>query len=545
MVMWMYTSANGYSMNPLQPRFEALVVDGGKIVALGDRSEIMLQYGARVDKILDLGGATVLPGLVDSHLHVSLVGEQAVRLDLSGVTSKAEMLHLIRAKAGTLDKNEWVLGGGFDDNKLAGGLTPTLAELDEAANGRPLLLTRICQHAQLANTKAFQLAGIGPQVADPVDGRFGRDEAGGLNGWVYENAAKPLLQAVPRRTRQEQKRLLRLGMEAALRQGITAVHTDDTRVLRGFVPTWDAYYGLIHEQHVSLRVHQLVDFSYLEERLEALADLPPLPGWLETGAVKLFSDGAFGGRTAWLAKPYSDAPGWFGTPIFAQDELNERVQQVHHHGLPVAIHAIGDAALDATLTALEGASRIPGRDRIVHAELIRPDLLARMGRLGGSLAVDVQPRFTVSDFPWIRERLGPQRTPFVNALAQMKRAGLHLAGGSDAPIEPLSPLFGMHAAVTRRRPYPSLDSGRHDDAGYEVQESLSMAEAIRLFTQDACYADGTEEVKGVLAPGWNADLTILDSDVLASEDTDDLLRAKVLYTIVGGKLAYAEDGLKE
>lgn len=545
--MWMLTSANGYSLNPQLPTFEAMVIDGGKIVALGQQSEIMLQYGTKVDKVVDLAGATVLPGLVDSHLHVSLVGEQALRLDLSSAQSKEEMLYLIRNQAQTLDAHEWLLGGGFDDNKLAGGRTPSLSELDEAAGGRPLLLTRICQHAFLANTRAFALAGITSSTKNPADGRYGRDASGQLNGWVYENAAKPLLQAVPRRSRQEQKRILRLGMEAALRQGITAVHTDDTRVLHGFVPTWDAYYGLIAEEHLYLRVHQLVDYSYLSERVEAMSQMPSLPGWLEAGAVKMFSDGAFGGRTAWLSESYSDAENWFGTPIFAQDELNERVQTVHRHGLPAAIHAIGDAALDAVLTALEGAARIHDRDRIVHAELVRKDLLARMSQLGESLAVDVQPRFTVSDFPWVRDRVGPERAPFVNALRQMKQSGLHLAGGSDAPIEPVSPLLGMHAAVTRRKPFDALGTGKGTGnvSGYEMQEALSMEEALRLFTQDACFANGSEQNKGVLAPGWEADVTILDRDVLASEDPDELLRANVLYTIVGGQMAYVDAGLKE
>lgn len=560
----MLTSARGYSLNPRQPQFEALVIENGRIVDLGSQEDIMLQYRNRVNRVMDVGGAVVLPGLVDSHLHLSLVGEYALRLDLGDVRTKEEMLHRIRTKAASLAPHEWVLGGGWDDNKMLDGEVPNLEQLDEASGGRPLLLTRICQHVYLANSQALIAAGLGLNPTDPADGRFGRDTHGQLTGLVYEHAVRPLLLAVPRRTEQEQRAVLRLAMEAALRQGITAVHTDDTRVLGGFASTWKTFYQLIHEEHVHLRVHELVDYAYLPEYVELLPELPTLPGWLEAGAVKMFSDGSFGGRTAWLSEPYTDAPGWFGTPILAQDELNERVRMAHRQGVSVAIHAIGDRALDAVLTALEGAPKIDTgakgnqigagakRDRIVHAELVRPDLLSRMQQLGASLAVDVQPRFTVSDFPWVAERVGEKRTPFINALRKMKNAGLHLCGGSDAPIEPVSPLLGLHAAVTRRKPGVNGQAGLrksgslgHEDLGYEMQECLSRLEALRLFGQDACFANGTEQEKGVLAPGWFADLTILDCDVLAAEDPDELLRAEVLYTIVGGKIAYSKDGSKD
>lgn len=534
----MLDSANGYSLDAQQPYFDALVLDGERIVAVGSRSELKLQYGSRVDRVIDVGGATVIPGLVDSHLHLAMLGEQALRLDLSGVRSKAEMLSLIRQHTLTLRPDEWLLGSGWDDNRMHGNVTPSLAELDEAGQGRAMLLTRVCQHAYLANTRAFAWAGLGPYASDPDDGKYGRDEAGRLNGWVYENASAPLLHAVPKRTATEWQGAVRLAMDAALRSGLTAVHTDDTRSFGGFTPTWQAYVRLLQEERRYLRVHELVDWAFLDERVQMGQELPQLPAWLEAGAVKLFSDGALGGRTAWLADAYADAPDWFGTPMMAQAELNERIAMAHRHGVPAAIHAIGDAALEATLQALSLADPISGRDRIVHAELVRADLIAQLQAFGDRLAVDVQPRFTVSDFPWVVGRLGATRAAQVCAFRQLSHAGLHLAGGSDAPIEPLSPWLGIHAAVTRRKPEAT-------GSGYEMQESLTVAEAVHLFTQGASFANGMEHEKGLVAPGWLADLTILDRDIMTASDPDELLRANVLYTVVGGHIAYAADGTKE
>ncbi|MCL6626355.1 amidohydrolase [Alicyclobacillus shizuokensis] len=536
--VWMLVGANGYTLNPRQPRFDALIVEDGVITAVGQCQELRLQLGARVDAVLDVEGATVLPGFVDSHLHVSAVGEQAMQLDLTGVQSKCELLQQVRERASALPPGAWLLGAGWDENRFDKACWPSRQELDEAAGGRPLVLTRVCHHAYLVNTQALQEAGLGLMPPDPKDGRFVRDERGEVAGLVHDNAIFPILRAIPPRSRAEEKQMLRLGMEAALVNGITAVHTDDTRTFGGFAATWTLYHELIHQDGVALRVHELVDSSFLEECRNSLADLPKPDEWLEVGAAKLFSDGALGGRTAWLAEDYTDAPGWRGMPVYSPEELTARVRAAHELGFAAAVHAIGDAALDMTLTALEqgrGGAGLP--DRIVHAELVRPDLVRRMQALGDRIIVDIQPRFTVSDFPWVKERLGPARLNGVCAWRTLAEAGIGLCGGSDAPVEPINPLLGIHAAVTRRPPHAQ-------GPGFTLSQVLDRETAIRLFTRGACRANRREAVKGVIRPGAWADLTVLSRDVLA-EAEDALLEARVLWTVVGGCVAYAHNGRME
>lgn len=533
--MWMMVNANGYTFDNQNRRFDAVVVDGERILAIGSTGELSLQFGTQVEKTLDLGGATLIPGLVDSHLHIAGVGAQAMQLNLMGVPSKTVLLQNIRAWARTLKAGAWIVGGGWDDNRFTEGGLPSRAELDEAAEGHPLLLTRVCCHAYLANSQALLLAGVGAGTADPADGWYGRDAHGTLNGLVYENAAQPIQAVIPALSRSQWRDAIRVAMQKALRAGLTSVHTDDVRNLQGFAPVWETYYHLIHEEKLRLRVHELVDWHFIDACQAAMRELPAPDDWMEIGVAKLFSDGALGGRTAWFSEAYSDAPNVSGTPMYTRDELAERVRVAHEKGFGVGIHAIGDAALDATLSALEQEPRTNMRDRVIHAEVVRPDLIQRMVALGNQMVVDIQPRFTVSDFPWIAQRIGAERLPYACAWQTLRKAGLHLAGGSDAPIEPMEPLLGIHAAVTRRLPYAT-------GVGYTLQEALTPREAVQLFSKDACFANGMEARKGVIAPGWLADFTVLTEDVVTPVDVNLIRDAKVLYTIVGGTVAYAADG---
>ncbi len=213
--MWMLTHANGYALDDGGTTFDALVIDGDRICAVGTTQELLLQFGTQVEHVVDLAGATVVPGLVDSHLHVAAYCQRIMQLNLVGTASKGELLHRIRAWAAQLPTDAWIVGGGWDDNRFEGGGLPTLDELDEAAGGRPLLLTRICCHAYLANRAALRAAGIGDYPTNPTDGAFGRDDDGRFNGRIYENAVKPVQNAIPPMTQADWKQALKIGMQSA------------------------------------------------------------------------------------------------------------------------------------------------------------------------------------------------------------------------------------------------------------------------------------------------------------------------------------------
>ncbi len=529
----MLTGANGYAMDEANTKFDAMVIEGDTILAIGSKADLRLQFGTKVTKTVDVNGATVIPGLVDNHLHLSGVGEQLMRLDLTGTKSKAELLLRIRAWAANLPEGAWIQGVGWDENQFHDQQIPSIEELDAASLGHPLLLMRVCRHVLLANHQAFHLAGLGEQPSDPEGGAYGRDVHGKLNGLVYEERAfRPLLSVIPTWTSSDWQKALKMAINHSLSFGLTAVHTDDTRYMGGFISTWNLYQQLLNEGNMRLRVHELVGEAFVKEYISFHKEMPPEDDWFSVGAVKLFADGSFGGRTAWLSEPYADLPGVSGLPIDAPDVLRDKVYRLHEAGLPVAIHAIGDAALEAALSAIEGAPEVKRRDRIVHAELIRPDLVNRMAMLGDRLAIDIQPRFAVSDFPWLINRIGRERSAYACAWNTMKQAGLHVGGGSDAPIEPVNPLLGIHAAVTRNKP---------DQAGkgYLMEQAMSPYAAVKLFTHDGSFAIGAEEKKGCLLPGWQADVTVLDRDIVASQSTDDIRDAKVLSTIVGGQVAYS------
>lgn len=537
----MIVGANGYTLGPRSQMgrsdFDALVIDGGRVVAIGTADELRLQAGARANEIVDVEGATVIPGLIDSHLHVAALGEQTTQLNLEGTTSAAELLTRVKEYAAGMTTDGWILGRGWDDNRFTVKGLPSLQELDDAAGGRPMLLMRICHHAYLANTAALQRAGLRQDSPNPADGYYGRDEHGHLNGRVYENASRPILRAIPAKSRSAWADAVRAGMETALKTGITGVHTDDVRSLGSFDAVWQTYHALIHEIGIRLRVHELVDWHHIDEANRFFCETKATDEWLTRGAAKLFSDGAMGSRTAWLSESYSDQPGWSGTPIYERDELVERVRIAHEKGFGAAVHAIGDAAVDLTLEAMAAAPPVLQRDRLIHAEIVRADLIERMKNFGDKLAIDIQPRFTVSDFPWLADRVGPTRVKYACAWQTLRTAGLHIAGGSDSPIEPVNPILGIHAAHTRRFPLGGTPV-------YEMQECLSLTDAIWLFTAGAAFAAGQEDRYGSIGVGKPADLTILSRDIVAPSHPDELLDTDVLYTVVGGDVAYSfKDGV--
>ncbi|MGZ4106793.1 MAG: amidohydrolase, partial [Tumebacillaceae bacterium] len=304
----------------------------------------------------------------------------------------------------------------------------------------------------------------------------------------------------------------------------------DLRYLGGFANTWRMYQELIKGEDLRLRSNLLVYYEYLEELKAHGMTAGDGDEWVQVGAVKIFADGALGGRTALMSAPYADMPGTYGTAIHTQTELNAITAAARAHGMPVAVHSIGDGATDMVLEAMEQNILDTHRHRLIHAQILRPEQITRMQRLGDRLALDIQPRFVPSDFPWVQERVSADTLPTCYAWKTLLDAGLLCGGGSDAPIEPLEPLLGLHAAVTRKRPGETHE-------GYLPEQKLTMHEAVHLFTVGSTYATREEDVKGTITPGKYADLTILDRDIFR-EHPDVLLETNVLRTVIGGKTVF-------
>ncbi|SES91135.1 amidohydrolase [Paenibacillus sp. NFR01] len=509
---------------------DAVYAENGVIAAVGPRSELMLALSGKTYEVVDFDGARVLPGLVDAHVHLGMTGMKLDMLDFTGMTSKAEMLRAISERAQATAPGEWILGLNWNENEFTPAAAPDIHELDAAAPLHPVFLTRTCFHAFLGNSEAFRRAGVTENTPDFASGAYGRGPDGALNGWIYEDASAPFAAVQPTPDYAQKKNALRRGIAHALSLGLTAVHTEDLRLL-GDIGTMLRLHRELREEGVLFRTHQLLFHSALPE----LAELGLAAGsgdeWLRLGAVKLFSDGAIGGRTALLELPYSDAPETRGIAIHTQEELNGIVAAARRLEYPVAVHAIGDAAARMTLAAmrsvpLQHSAALP--DRFIHAQVLDAGLVEEMKAL--RLIADIQPRFVASDFPWVLERVGPQRTSHLYAWKKLLAAGIPCAGGSDAPIEPLSPFLGLHAAVTRRKPGET-------HPGYLPQEKLSLREALGLFTTGSAAAAGESRERGAIAPGMRADFTAIDREI-ADGDPEALLRVKVRMTVVNGHVAY-------
>ncbi|WP_363321573.1 amidohydrolase [Polycladomyces subterraneus] len=519
------------TMDARRESAEAVYVENGRIVDVGTSQDFLLHWGRADVRRVDWQGATVYPGWVDSHVHLAAYGMLRHRLDLNGTKSKGEMLCLLREIAARTPEGEWIVGVNWDENQWAEREVPHREELDAVSLRHPVFLTRICHHAHVANTVAFRVAGVGLEPDDPEEGKYGRDPDGKINGMIYENASRPFFAAIPEPTAEQKRSYIREAVKEALALGLTAAHTEDLRVMGSVRELLREYRGLV-EAGVWFRTHHLLYHPHLDEAVELGLQAGTGDEWTDVGAVKIFADGAIGARTAWLSEPYADAPETAGEPVHSDDELAGWVSRAREAGFPVAIHAIGDRAAEQVINTWErhpSPKETRYRDRLIHVQVLRPDLLARMSEL--SFVADIQPRFVASDFPWVQDRLGTERLPYAYAWKSLLDAGVVCAGGSDAPIEPLNPLLGIHAAVTRRHPE------EFPHPGYGPEQRLTVKEALRLWTAGSAYAEGKEMERGSITPGKWADFTVLDR-TLSDTEPDEILQARVIMTVVNGKVAY-------
>ncbi|MFP4978806.1 amidohydrolase [Paenibacillus sp. CN-4] len=521
---------NGRLPGPEFGGADAVYTENGIIRTLGSTAELKLQLSGQDYRTVDWAGAAVLPGLADSHLHLGMHGMKLDMLDFTGTRSKHEMLRMLSERAAITPPGEWILGLNWNENEFDVPEAPTLSELDAVTGRHPVYLTRTCFHAYLGNSEAFRRAGISAGSPDPDSGAFGRDASGALNGWIYEEAGRLFDAVQPPPDYASLKAAMKRACLDALSLGLTAAHTEDLRLL-GSVETMLRIHRELREEGVLFRTHQLLFYTFLPEVQELGLKAGSGDEWLRAGAVKLFADGAIGGRTAFLNEPYSDAPETRGMAIHSGDSLAEIFARARQLGYPVAVHAIGDGAADLTLRAMERVplpadSVLP--DRFIHAQVLDGQLASRMAKL--PLVADIQPRFVASDFPWVLDRVGPGRTAYLYAWKKLLAKGIRCAGGSDAPIEPLNPFLGIHAAVTRRKPGET-------HAGYLPEEKLTVREAVRLFTAGSAQAAGEEGERGEIRPGMRADFTVLDRDIWSEPEA--LLRVKACMTVVNGEIAYS------
>ena len=506
-------------------RFTGLLIDkDGNVSKLLTRKD---KPPKQLDFRTDGEGKTMLPGLIDAHGHVMGIGFQALTLDLTETNSLEEAQAAIAAYAAKYPDRRWIIGRGWNQEKWNLGRFPVAADLDSIVADRPVFLERVDGHAGWANSRAMEIAGITAATKSPDGGRI--EKTANIPNGIFVDAASELIQKhvpVPRPV--ERDIALAKAQEILLAQGITAIADMGTTI-----EDWQSYRRAGDAGWLHMRI-----FGYAAgiENMVMIAGPRPTP-WLyddklRLGGVKLYLDGALGSRGAALKAPYADAPKEKGLQFLASAQLRNLMVRASMDGFQPAVHAIGDAANEEVINAIEELSDTFTGDRrwrIEHVQIVDPADLPRLGKFG--IISSMQPVHQTSDRIMAEARLGPNRLDGAYAWKSILNAGGKLAFGSDVPVESADPFAGIATAITRE------DANGQPFGGWRPQESVSRSEALAGFTTGAAYAAFAETKVGSLTPGHRADFILVDTDPLLASPSD-IRKTKIFETWVGGRPVY-------
>ncbi|MCA9917448.1 MAG: amidohydrolase [Anaerolineales bacterium] len=526
-----------HTLNPQQPTATAVAIRDGKILAVGSEDEIkpLLATGG---ELVNLNGRTVTPGLVDAHVHFQFFALSLQRVDLRGTTTLNEALDRIRQKLPTdhrlLTTDYWLQGRGWRVNDWHQTSFPTAAHLDALSRDVPICLRDHSGHAAWVNSRALQIANITAETADPPGGQIQRDEKGQPTGILFEDAIDLVSQHIPTATTDQIAAAMREAQEYCWQVGLTGLHDFDGR------SCFIALQSLHQNGELGLRIVKNVPVYRLEHAIGVGLRSGFGDDWLRIGGVKIFADGALGPRTAAMIAPYEGEPNNYGIVVTDKEEMLEKASAASAHGLSVTVHAIGDKANHDILDVYEavrqqeaerGQSNL--RHRIEHVQLIHPADQHRLAQL--NVIASMQPIHATSDMETAVTHWG-SRTKDSYAIRTMLNSGATLVFGSDAPIEKIDPLLGIHAAVTRRRA-----DGSPGPDGWHPEQKLTMTEAIHAFTTAAAITSRQEATQGSIAPGKLADFTIFGRDIFTIPG-DELLDVEISGTVVNGEFKHRTFG---
>jgi predicted amidohydrolase YtcJ len=551
------TNALIETMDPAHEWAGAVAIRGESIVAVSyiapgsadaqkassaDAPDIKPWLGPKTRNI-NMRGAFAMPGFNDAHVHIGQSALTKLAIDFTGVQSLTEFQQRIRAAIKGRAPGEWVTGFGWDQTLWPGRRDPTRADLDAVSTAYPMFFARVDGHVAVANSLALRLAGVTQITAQPAGGHIVRDaQTNEPTGLLQEDAGMNLVFAkIAAPSSADRRRGIELVLADAARNGITSLQdnsyleitTDVAFTKENFL----IYQQLRKEGKLTARITEWLDFTLPVATLEAQrSEWGSTDPWLKTGALKAFMDGSLGSRTAAMLAAYSDAPGNTGLLRMDPATLAPMAIERDRAGFQLAFHAIGDranrVALDTFAAVVAANGPRDRRDRVEHAQVVAPEDFARFGQL--NIVASMQPSHLLDDERWASDRLGPERSRGAYAWRTMQQNGVHLAFGTDHPVEPLNPLRGIYACVTRELPQGS--------ASWQPQEKLPMNDCLRAYTAGSAYAEFEEKRKGTIAPGMFADLVAYSAN-LNQIPPRDLLTTKVRMTVVGGRIIYQEPEL--
>jgi predicted amidohydrolase YtcJ len=515
---------------------EGVAVKGGKILAVGTTSEMNTWKGSGTE-VIDLAGKMVLPGLIDSHLHMVGTGIALSQINCRTppIKSISDLADAVRENASDVKPGEWIQGRGWDQAKLSDHRDPNRWDLDEASPENPVWLTRTCGHISVVNSRAMEIAGVSKDTPQPVGGHIVKDENSEPTGLLQEGPAMDLVrQHIPAKDLERTADAIKRASNAFSEVGITGV------IEAGIEPLdMRAYQKVATEEELTVRVNMMLRGRVTGESAEKSAarimDFPMTTGYgddlLRFLGLKLLIDGGVGGRTALLREPYEDDPDNRGILTMPEEDLQKRVDAGNFAGMMVGIHCAGGKAMDIVLNAFEETDKIKSikgrRFAIIHAYQPTEQNFEICRRLG--ITVASQPSFLYYLGESYYENVGHERSEWLKPHRAWIDNGIIVASGTDSPVTPYPPFPSLWASIARRTEVNNVQMG--------TEQSITREEAIKLYTINGAFHTFEETIKGSIEPGKLADMIVVDRNILTCP-LDDIRETKVFRTILGGKTVY-------
>jgi predicted amidohydrolase YtcJ len=518
------------TVNAADEVVQAVAIKGDRIAQAGSNATVLAERGPKTT-VVDLQGRALLPGLIDAHCHIPHAGMGANGIDCKSVRSIAEIQDRLAGVAAQTPAGEWIRGRGWNQNKLAEGRLPTRYDLDKVAPDHPVILVRTCGHIAVTNSRGLALAGITPETSDPPGGQIDRDQRGVPTGVLRESAYMNMLKAAAY-TPEEVVEGYRRGARELIRLGITTAH--DAGGNGG--PALNAMIRAAVDGSVPLRVYSMLfSLGETESLHQAALNLGLSTGLgndrFRIGPFKLMVDGSSSGPTCATRRPYSHDPGNSGILYYTQEEIDQRYIAANRLGFQLTAHAVGDLGIAMVLNGIEramaDAPRPDPRHRVEHCAMCLPDLVDRVQQFG--VVPVAQPVFFWEFGDGYVQNYGPERAAQMFPVKTFLKRGIPVAGSSDHPVTDASPLLGISVAMTR-----TTQSGQV----VGPEERLSLLEAVRIYTMGGAYAAREEHLKGSIAVGKLADLTVLDSPIL-DVPAADIRDIPISMTVIGGQVVYS------
>lgn len=521
-----------FTVNEIQPYAEAVIVEGNKIKFVGSTSDARKFIDAQTE-VIDLEGKLLLPGFNDSHLHFTSGGSYLLGINLRPALSKEEFVEIIQSYIlkRSLPVSAWITGGRWDHELWPDKSLPTKELIDPFTENTPVFVSRIDGHVGLANSKALDLAGITKNTPDPDGGLIERDEEGNPTGILKDNAMDLVFKVIPPPSLEEKFEAALRSLEEARQLGITSVQ-DMTQP-----DEFEAYKKILADGNLTCRIYSIWPIDRYEDIVRAGVTVGNEEGLLKRGGLKAYADGSLGASTAWFFEPYISDPKNYGLAIdvVTNGNLEKWATEADRNRLQICTHAIGDRANAFMLDLYEKIKNVNSpwerRFRIEHAQHLRKEDIKRFAEIG--VIASVQPYHCIDDGVWAEKRIGPDRIKTTHAYKSLLNNNAVVAFGTDWPVAPLNPLYGIYAAVTRH----TVD-GKNPN-GWIPEEKISVEDAIRCYTLNAAYASYEEKIKGSIEVGKLADFVVLSDDIL----TIDLVKIKdivVEMTVFNGDIVYTK-----